>query len=367
MSKKARRQKEKKTKQSQLTTGTKKGSKRKLPSLKETEAYIKAHNLKVLDPLSDYGFKRLLASERNKDILMHLLNVFISEDTGIITDISYLPTEMLGIRKEDKYIRYDLYCKNQDGKRFIVEMQNGKQSNYADRLKVYTSLATVHNWDKKDKYYEHVPKVYSFNIMSYNMPEFKGKKRFFSRIYHKDDDNDIYTKNIVYYFVELSKFAAQLETLDMGDERNRILYMFTNVVYLQKDEVNALTPIQMRFYEECQITNFTDMEKQDYVKSLMEYPSVHEMVECERAEAKEEGIQIGIQMGIEQGIEQGMQKGLDQGIEQGIQQGETNAKRLLARNMFAKGFDPAVIAEIACLTETEVLELVKEQANIPHQ
>ncbi len=136
-----------------------------------------------------------------------------------------------------------------------------------------------------------------------DMPEFKEKKRFFSRIYHKDDDNDIYTKNIVYDFVELSKFAAQLETLDMGDERNRIFYMFTNVAYLQKDEVNALTPIQMRFYEECQITNFTDMEKQDYVKSLMEYPSVHEMVECERAEAKEEGIQIGIQMGIEQGIE----------------------------------------------------------------
>ena len=56
----------------------------------------------------------------------------------------------------------------------------------------------------------------------------------------------------------MSKFAAQLETLDMSDERNRILYMFTNVVYLQQDEINTLTPMQMRFYEECQINNFTD-------------------------------------------------------------------------------------------------------------
>ena len=173
------------------------------------------------------------------------------------------------------------------------------------------------------------------------MPEFKGKKRFFSKIYHKDDDNDIFTKNIVYYFVELSKFAAQLETLDMSDERNRILYMFTNVVYLQEDEVNALTPMQMRFYEECQISNFTNMEKQDYVKSLMDYPSVHEMVECERKEAKEEGIQIGIQMGIEQGM----------------RQGETNTKCQLARNMLAEGLDPAMVAKIAELTEAEVLEL----------
>ncbi|MBQ3733085.1 MAG: Rpn family recombination-promoting nuclease/putative transposase [Bacteroidales bacterium] len=351
MSKKARRQKTQKTKQSKPSE-TKKEKKRKLPSLKETEAYIKKHKLEIMDPLSDYGFKRLLASERNKDILMHLLNVFISDDTGIITDVTYKSTEMLGVRKEDKYVRYDLYCKNQDGRHFIVEMQNGKQSNYADRLRVYTSLATVRNMDKDDKYYERVPKIYSFNIMSYNMPEFKGKKRFFSKIYHKDDDNDIFTKNIVYYFVELSKFAAQLETLDMSDERNLILYMFTNVVYLQEEEINNLTPMQMRFYEECQISNFTNMEKQDYVKSLMDYPSVHEMVECERKEAKEEGILIGIQMGIEQGIQQGREQGREEGREERTLQ--------LARNMLAEDLDSAMVAKISGLTEADVLALMKE-------
>ena len=64
MSKKARRQKTQKTKLSK-PIGTKKGNRRKLPSLKETEAYIKEHNLRIMDPLSDYGFKRLLATERN--------------------------------------------------------------------------------------------------------------------------------------------------------------------------------------------------------------------------------------------------------------------------------------------------------------
>ena len=113
----------------------------------------------------------------------------------------------------------------------------------------------------------------------------------------------------------MSKFAAQLETLDMSDERNRILYMFTNVVYLQKDEVNTLTPMQMRFYEECQINNFTDMEKQDYVKSLMEYPSV------------------------------------------GIEQGREEEKRQIVRNMLAKGFDPDLVAEIVGLTAEEVREV----------
>ncbi len=85
----------------------------------------------------------------------------------------------------------------------------------------------------------------------------------FLKIYPKDDDNKIFSKNNVYYFVELSKFATRLESLDMGDERNRLLYMFTHVVYMPKEEVNNLTPMQLRFYEECQITRFSDMEKQD--------------------------------------------------------------------------------------------------------
>ena len=79
------------------------------------------------------------------------------------------------------------------------------------------------------------------------------------------------------------------------------------------------------------------MEKQDYVKSLMEYPSVQEMMECERAE----GIQIGIEQGIKQGIEQGREE----------------EKRQIVRNMLAKGFDPDLVAEIVGLTAEAVREV----------
>ena len=333
MSKRTKRQKPQKTKTFTSETGKKDNG--RLPSLKETEKYIREHKLEVMNPLSDFGFKRLLATERNKDILIHLLNAFISEDTGIITDVTYLPTELLGILKEDRYVRFDLFCQNQDGDRFIVEMQNGRQRHYADRLRVYTSLATIQNWDRKAGDYEYVPRVYSFNLMSYNMPEFKGRDRFFWKIYPKDDENEIFSKKNVFYFVELSKFAAQLETLDMGDERNRLLYMFTHVVYMPKNKVNSLTPMQLRFYEECQITKFTDMEKQDYVKSLMEYPSVREMVECEREDAE--------QMGFERGKQQGLVQG----------------RRELLLKMLESGLDPAQMADITGIGLDEIQEMVR--------
>ena len=89
---------------------------------------------------------------------------------------------------------------------------------------------------------------------------------------------------------------------------------------------------------------FTDMEKQDYVKSLMEYPCVQDMMECERAEAKEEGIQIGI----------------EQGREEGREEGRKAEKRLLVRNMLAEGLDPAVVAKVAGLTEEEIQAMSAE-------
>ncbi len=98
------------------------------------------------------------------------------------------------------------------------------------------------------------------------------------------------------------------------------------------------------------------MEKQDYVKSLMEYPCVQDMMECERAEAKEEGIQIG----IEQGREEGREEGRKEGREEGRKEGRKAEKRLLVRNMLAEGLDPAVVAKVAGLTGEEIQAMSAE-------
>ena len=154
-----------------------------------------------------------------------------------------------------------------------------------------------------------------------------------------------FSKKIVYYFVELSKFAAQLETLDMSDERNRWLYMFTNAVYMAEQEVEALPPMQQRFYEECQITNFTDMEKQDYVKSLMDHVDVQELVECEREFAEQAGYERGMQDGMMQGMEKGMEKGREEALHQ------------TAKNLLVLGLSPADVAKATGLSENDIAQL----------
>ena len=71
---------------------------KKQPELtkQQVDTIISERGLVFIDPLSDFGFKRLLGSERNKEITLHLLNTFIGDDIGMITDITFIASEMVG-------------------------------------------------------------------------------------------------------------------------------------------------------------------------------------------------------------------------------------------------------------------------------
>lgn len=290
------------------------------------EEFIAERKITIIDPLSDFGFKRLMATERNKDILIGFLNTFISNDAGIIVDVTFLPTSQIGVTPDEKRVRFDLYCKTAGNDHIIIEMQRGRQAYYANRIRAYTSRAITNSVKRGDSVYKTVPRVYSVNLMDYNMAEFQGRDRFFWTVYQKDNDNQIFSKGIVLYFIEFRKFAAQLEMLDMTDVQNRWLYMFTHVMTIKEREMPDQNSIFRRFYEECRITNLTDMEKQEYVKSVLEYEDVQEMMMCERDIARKEG----------------------------REEGRADEKRQLARNMLEKGIDPALVAEITGLTVDEV-------------
>ena len=80
-----------------------------------TERYINPH--------TDFGFKRLFGSEFNKDLLISFLNaLFVGEQT--VKEVTFLNSEQLGERRDSRRAIFDVYCQNEQGDRFIVEMQN---------------------------------------------------------------------------------------------------------------------------------------------------------------------------------------------------------------------------------------------------
>ena len=295
------------------------------------DTIITERGLVFIDPLSDFGFKRQLGTERNKEFTIHLLNTFIGDDIGTITGITFIASEQVGFFPGKKKVRLDIHCKTQKHDHVIIEMQRERQMFFVRRLRVYSGHSTVNSVGSGDNVYATVPKVYSLSFMEKAMPEFEGRERFFWKVYQKDDDNEIFSKENVLYFVELCKFAAQLDALDLTDEKNLWLYMLTHVADVTEEFLLQANPIFRRFYHDCLVSNLNDMEKKEYVASVLEYDDVKESLMCEREVGREEG----------------------------REEGRVERTRQLAVNMLSEGLAPKMVARISGLTEDEVLCLIR--------
>jgi predicted transposase/invertase (TIGR01784 family) len=97
---------------------------------------------KYINPFTDYGFKRLFGEEANKDLLMDFLNELLREEQGEIKNITFLKTEQLGSTEIDRKAIFDLYCENEKGEKFIVELQKTKQDFFKDRTLYYSTFLT---------------------------------------------------------------------------------------------------------------------------------------------------------------------------------------------------------------------------------
>lgn len=131
-----------------------------------------------INPLTDFGFKRIFGTERNKDLLISFLNACISEHVGTITEIEYLPTELYGSIPTEKKVIFDIFCTDQDGRNFIVEMQRSQQRYFAHRAITYVSRVISHEAIQGEREYTITP-IYSLNILDFDAEEFGGDSNFF--------------------------------------------------------------------------------------------------------------------------------------------------------------------------------------------
>ena len=69
---------------------------------------------RYVDILSDAGFKAVFGDQRNKDVLIDLLN-FILPENRKVRDLSYSSTEIPGFSLGSKAVRLDLRCTGDDG------------------------------------------------------------------------------------------------------------------------------------------------------------------------------------------------------------------------------------------------------------
>jgi len=97
---------------------------------------------------------------------LDFLNELLKEEQGQITDLTYLKTEQLGASDIDRKAIFDLYCENEKGEKFIVELQKSKQNFFKDRTVYYSTFPIREQAKRADWDYE-LKAVYTIAILDF--------------------------------------------------------------------------------------------------------------------------------------------------------------------------------------------------------
>ena len=286
---------------------------------------------RYINPYTDFGFKKLFGTEMNKDLLISFLNSLFNGQE-IIRDVQYLNSEHFGDGYLNRKAIFDVYCENEQGEKFIVEMQKAEQDYFKDRSIFYATFpireqAPRGDWDFRLK------AVYTVGILNFVFPDDEyGEECFHHEVKLMDtEDKHVFYDKLTFVYLEMPKFnKGEDELVTMFD---KWLFVLRNLSRLLDRPAALQERIFTKLFEQAEIALFTSKERQDYEESIKVYRDLTNVVRTAERKGREEGRAEGRAEGIEEN------------------------KRATARNMKADGMPIDIIAKYTGLSPEEVSEL----------
>lgn len=295
---------------------------------------------KYINPFTDYGFKRLFGEEPNKDLLLDFLNELLREEQGVITEITYLKNENLGSTQIDRRAIFDIYCTNERGEKFIVELQKTKQKFFKDRTLYYSTFPIREQAITGSEWNFELKKVYAIAILDFvfddDLPQ-PDKIRYDVKL------TDIETKRVFYdkltfIYLEMPKFRKKVEELE--SKFDKWLYVLSNLHKLDRIPPQLKEDIFQRLFDVAEIAKFNPQEYQNYEDSLKYFRDLKNSFDT----AREEGKAVGKAEGIAEGKAKGK---LERDIE-------------IAQNAIKEGLPIEIIIKLTGLSIEQIKKLQKE-------
>jgi predicted transposase/invertase (TIGR01784 family) len=234
-----------------------------------------------LDPLTDFGFKKIFL---NKDLLIALINDLIGVG---IKDIQYQPTEGLGDRAEFRSVIFDLFCTTETGEYFIVEMQIGRQTYFKDRALFYASHAIRKQAPRKKYWNYELKAVYVVAILDFTtFKEDSAKDTVMEQVYlYREKGEKRFSDKLNLFFIELPKFTKRANELKTNTDK--WLYLLKHVSELDSPP-DIEGKIFKRFLEIAQTKNLTPTEMETYTKNIKRDYGVRDVVSYARKEERDQ-------------------------------------------------------------------------------
>ena len=276
---------------------------------------------RYINPITDFGFKRLFGTESNKDLLIDFLNAIIGlQKKECIRDVTFLPPEQLGTTKDDRKAVLDIYCKTEQGDHVIVEMQSEPVQFFKDRSVFYSAFPIRDQAIKGKKWNFELKAVYAVGLLNFCFSDGKDDKTYLHRVKLMDiEARTVFYDKLTFVFAELPKFKKK-ET-ELKTQLDKWLYAINHLCELDKPSPALSGKMFEKLFYEAAVASLTTMEANAYAESQKQYLYYVNSIDFAKMKGEHIGKHIGMKIGFEQGHKQGFEEGHDQGYEEGHDQG----------------------------------------------
>jgi len=298
--------------------------------------FAKAYFKKIHNAPDYAPIRRKIHQPADRLRLQALNSLFDGEQ--VVKDVHYRNSEHVGDTYSDRKAIFDVYCENERGEKFIVEMQNAFQQFFKDRSLFYSTFPIREQAPAGSDWNFRLNHVYVVALLNFNMHE-----EAFS---HDDISHDVglldkkthrvFNDKLTFKYVEISKFNKSLDELETLYDK--WLYLLRNLSRLEERPAALREKIFTRLFEQAEIAKFSRMELHEYEDSLKTYRDLKNSIDT----------------AILQGHEKGLEEGLEQGRAEGRAEGQKDKAIEIARNLRKAGMSIKEISQMTGLSETDI-------------
>ena len=251
---------------------------------------------KYINPFTDFGFKKIFGDTEDTTLLQSLINDILGlEGKDRVATIIFKNGELLPDSPDDRKAIFDLYCTDEKGNEFIVELQKVYQEHFQSRALYYVTFP-IQEQAKRGKWDFSLTPIYFIGLLNFEVNKFQEDNNFL----HHGLIMDRVSKKIMYenlnmIYVEIPKLKKSKEELSTHLEW--WLYVFQNLNSLQEIPQALKGDVIEKAFRKAEFLKLPKVEQDKYHKNLKVYRDLINSVDTAFSEGVEEGFEKGIQKG----------------------------------------------------------------------
>ncbi len=288
---------------------------------------------KYVNPFTDFGFKKIFGEEASKPMLIDFLNALLPNAAPIV-DLSFKNLEKLGQTVDDRRAVYDIYCENERGEKFIVELQKARQNYFRERM-VYYSTFPIQEEAEKGEWDFNMKAVYCIGLLGFRFEDYateRERQQVVHEIKLRDKTGKTFYDKLTYMYVEIPNF--QKTEMQLETRLDKWLYFIKNLEDFDRiPDIFAPEVVFVAAFHKAELATYNRTDLASYEDSLKSFRDLKNVIDT----ANEEGARIGRIEGTLEGI--------------------LIEKRNIAVAMKQKGMATGMIAELTGLSEEEIASL----------